>query len=239
MKYIRSNFKEYKISVDDAERIKHSLDLYDMYLEYTKECDKILIKIKDLNSKLDANENEVMEYIDHKNKLISENEFSKLSLDLQKNLDEAYKYRDEFTDLINKFNIIDSTKDQTLKAKLISELKLKEGYRKFKNNTIRANNYNNKFIDNILKKKTEIEENFNIVGEETISVNKDVIKDFNKKISSINSKIARNKDSIKKYNKNIKGLISELNNSLNVYGFENVNVYKDYLHNLNFSVKKY
>ena len=239
MKYIRSNFKEYKISAEEVRKIKYNLDLYDMYIEYTKECDKILVKIKDLNSKLDKNENEVMEYVDHKNKLISENEFSKLSLDLQKNLDEAYKYRDEFTNLINKFNIIDSTKDQTLKTKLISELKLKEGYRKYKNNIIRANDYNNKFIDNILNKKEEIDENFNIVGEDTISVNKDVVKDFNKKISSINSKITRNKDSIKKYNKDINGLMSELNKCLNVYGFKNVNVYKDYLHNLKFNIKRY
>ena len=86
MKYIRSNFKEYKISAEEVRKIKYNLDLYDMYIEYTKECDKILVKIKDLNSKLDKNENEVMEYVDHKNKLISENEFSKLSLDLQKNL---------------------------------------------------------------------------------------------------------------------------------------------------------
>ena len=239
MKYLKSNYKEYKISLDDVNRIKNNIDLYEMYVEYTDEIEKNLVKIKNLNIKLDENENEVMEYIDHKNKLISENEFSKVSLDLQKNLDEANKYKEEFTELINKFNVIDNTKDKELKNQLISELKINESYRKYKNNIIKANDYNNNFIDNIMSKKEEIRENFNIVEEDTINVNKDVIKDFNKKISSINSKIVRNKDSISKYNKDIKGLSEELNRCLNLYGFENVNVYRDYLHNLNFELKRY
>ena len=113
-----------------------------MYEEYTNECNKLLVKIKELNVKLDKNENEVMEYIDHKNRLLNENEFSKLYLDLDKNLEEAYQNRDEFTQLLKKIEQIDNTKDTNLKNKLINELNTKDGYRKFKNNITKANEYN-------------------------------------------------------------------------------------------------
>ena len=210
-----------------------------MYEEYTNECNKLLVKIKELNVKLDKNENEVMEYIDHKNRLLNENEFSKLYLDLNKNLEEAYQNREEFTQLLKKFEQIDNTKDTNLKNKLINELNIKDGYRKFKNNITKANDFNEKFIENLSKKKEEIEENFNIVGEENIKINSDVVKDFNKKIGSINSKITRNKDSISKNNAKIKGLMDELNSFLELNGYKDVNVYRNYLHNLKFILKKY
>ena len=239
MNYIKSNFKEYKMSKEERRSIKHSLDLYNMYEEYTNECNKLLVKIKELNVKLDKNENEVMEYIDHKNRLLNENEFSKLYLDLNKNLEEAYQNREEFTQLLKKFEQIDNTKDTNLKNKLINELNIKDGYRKFKNNITKANDFNEKFIENLSKKREEIEENFNIVGEENIKINSDVVKDFNKKIGSINSKITRNKDSISKNNAKIKGLMDELNSFLDLNGYKDVNVYRNYLHNLKFILKKY
>ena len=62
MKYIKNNFKEHKISVNEKTNIKHNLDLYYMFEEYNNECEKILVKIKELNDKLDQNENEVMDY---------------------------------------------------------------------------------------------------------------------------------------------------------------------------------
>ena len=239
MKYIKSNFKEHKISVNEKTNIKHNLDLYYMFEEYNNECEKILVKIKELNDKLDQNENEVMDYTDHKNRLISENEFSKICIDLRKSLDDGLKNREEFTELIKKFNAIDNTNDTKLKNQLINELDTKDSYRKYKNNIVKANEFNEKFIENVTNKIEEIEENFNIVGEDTINVNSDVIKDFNKKISSINAKIARNKDSISKNNNTLKGLVDELDKILKLNGYENVNVYKNYLHNLNFIVKKY
>lgn len=239
MKYIKSNFKEHKISVNEKTNIKHNLDLYYMFEEYNNECEKILVKIKELNDKLDQNENEVMDYTDHKNRLISENEFSKICIDLRKSLDDGLKNREEFTELIKKFNAIDNTNDTKLKNQLINELDTKDSYRKYKNNIVKANEFNEKFIENVTNKIEEIEENFNIVGEDTINVNSDVIKDFNKKISSINAKIARNKDSISKNNNALKGLVDELDKILKLNGYENVNVYKNYLHNLNFIVKKY
>ena len=239
MNYIKSNFKEYKMSKEERRNIRHSLDLYNMYEEYTNECNKLLVKIKELNVKLDKNENEVMEYIDHKNRLLNENEFSKLYLDLNKNLEEAYQNREEFTQLLKKFEQIDNTKDTNLKNKLINELNIKEGYKKFKNNITKANDFNEKFIENLSKKREEIEENFNIVGEENIKINSDVVKDFNKKIGSINSKITRNKDSISKNNAKIKGLMDELNSFLELNGYKDVNVYRNYLHNLKFILKKY
>ena len=238
MNYIKSNFKEYKISKEEKNNIKHNLDLYYMYMEYIKECDKILVKIKDLNLKLDKNENEVMEYLDHKNRLLNENEFSKLCLSLDKNLEEAYQNRDEFTQLLNKFELIDNTKDNELKNKYISELNIKDGYKKYKNNIIKANEFNELFIEKTINKKNEIIENFNIVGEDNIKINSDVIKDFNKKISSINAKIARNKESIKKNKEELKGLMDELNKFLQLNGYKDVNVYKSYLHNLKFILKK-
>ena len=238
MNYIKSNFKEYKISKEERNNIKHNLDLYNMYMEYTKECDKILVKIKDLNLKLDHNENEVMEYLDHKNRLLNENEFSKLCISLDKNLEEAYQNREEFTQLLNKFELIDNTKDTELKNKYISELKIKDGYKKYKNNIIKANEFNDLFIENTINKKNEIMESFNIVGEDNIKINSDVIKDFNKKISSINAKITRNKESIKKNKEELNGLMDELNKFLQLNGYKDVNVYKNYLHNLKFILKK-
>ena len=237
MKYIKSNHKDYKVSLNDINNIRHNLDLYDMYVEYTKEVEKKLVKIKDLNIKLDANENELMNYSDHKNKLINENEFSRLVIELKKNLDEANNNKKEFIELISKFDLIDNTKDINLKNKLINELNLKISYRKFKNDIKKANDYNNVYIDNINNKISEIEDSFNISGEDDIKINSDVIKEFNKKVSYLNSKISRNKDSINKYKKEIKGLIDELNKFLELNGYKDVNVYKNYLHNLNFNIK--
>ena len=82
-------------------------------------------------------------------------------------------------------------------------------------------------------------ESFNIVGEDNIKINSDVIKDFNKKISSINAKITRNKESIKKNKENLNGLRGELNKFLQLNGYKDVNIYKNYLHNLKFILKKY
>ena len=237
MKYIKSNHKDYKVSLNDINNIRHNLDLYDMYVEYTKEVEKKLVKIKDLNIKLDANENELMNYSDHKNKLINENEFSRLVIELKKNLDEANNNKKEFIELISKFDLIDNTKDINLKNKLINELNLKISYRKFKNDIKKANDYNNVYIDNINNKISEIEDSFNISDEDDIKINSDVIKEFNKKVSYLNSKISRNKDSINKYKKEIKGLIDELNKFLELNGYKDVNVYKNYLHNLNFNIK--
>ena len=78
-----------------------------------------------------------------------------------------------------------------------------------------------------------------IVGEENIKINSDVVKEFNKKISSINAKITRNKESISKNNEEIKGLMSELNELLQLNGYKDVNIYRNYLHNLKFILKKY
>ena len=239
MKYIREGLREDKINKNDLRKIRHNLDLYYMYDEYNKECEKILIKIKELNVKLDENENDLMEYTDHKNRLISENEFSRLDLDLNKDLEEGYKNREEFSEIIKKFNAIDTTNDMILKEKLISELDTKESYRKYKNDIMKANEYNEVFIENILNKKKEIEENFSVVEEDNIKVNSEVIKEFNSKISSINSKIERNKESIAKNNKDLSGLIEELNRFLSLSGYEDVNVYRQYLHNLKFIIKKY
>ena len=239
MKYIREGLREDKININDLRKIRHNLDLYYMYDEYNKECEKILIKIKELNVKLDENENDLMEYTDHKNRLISENEFSRLDLDLNKDLEEGYKNREEFSEIIKKFNAIDTTNDMILKEKLISELDTKESYRKYKNDIMKANEYNEAFIENILNKKKEIEENFSVVEEDNIKVNSEVIKEFNSKISSINSKIERNKESIAKNNKDLSGLIEELNRFLRLGGYEDVNVYRQYLHNLKFIIKKY
>lgn len=239
MKYIREGLREDKINKNDLRKIRHNLDLYYMYDEYNKECEKILIKIKELNVKLDENENDLMEYTDHKNRLISENEFSRLDLDLNKDLEEGYKNREEFSEIIKKFNAIDTTNDMILKEKLISELDTKESYRKYKNDIMKANEYNEVFIENILNKKKEIEENFSVVEEDNIKVNSEVIKEFNSKISSINSKIERNKESIAKNNKDLSGLIEELNRFLRLGGYEDVNVYRQYLHNLKFIIKKY
>lgn len=239
MKYIRDGYRKEIINKDEFINIKHNLDLYYMYEEYNKECDKILNKINELNEKLDDNENELMEYTDHKNRLKSENEFSKLELDLNKDLEEGYKNREEFTELLNKFKVIDSTNDINLKNKLISELDTKLSYIKYKNDIIKANEYNEKFIENLVNRKNEINENFNISEEDSVKINSEVIKEFNNKISSINAKIARNKESIIKNEDSISGLMDELNRFLQLSGYENVNVYRDYLHNLNFIVKKY
>ena len=239
MKARLSNYRVDKISLDDYNYIKHNIDLYEMYMEYINECNKIRVKNKKISEKLDKYEHEVMDYSDQKNRIVTENDFNKLYDSLKKSLEEGYDNKEEFTNLINKFNEIDSIKDSKVKQKRIKELDINVGYRKYKNDILKANDLNDSLIDNLNKRINEIEEMYIIGDESERKVNTEVINEFNKKISAINIKIKRNKESIKKNTDEINGLINELNKFLQLNNYEDLHVYRNYLQKINFIVKKY
>ena len=239
MRYRLENKNEFKISKEDLLKLKHSLDLYDMYLEYTKESDKKLLKIKELEEKLDNNKDEAQDYIEHKDIVKHQNQSSKLIVSLREELNERYIIKNEYDALLNRFKEIDTVRNTDEKNRLIEELGVRGKYTDYKNLIKKDNEKNNKLIEKITNEIVKIEENVNIVDIDNLDINSEVINNFNVKINSINNKIKRNKKSIKKNNKIITGLNKELENILQLNHYDSVQVYTDYLHNLNFIIKKY
>ncbi len=239
MKYRLENKKEFKISNDEFLKIKQSLDLYDMYLEYTKESERKELKIKQLEEKLVNNKDEAKDYIEHKNIVKNQSQSSKLIVSLREELNERYIIKNEYESLLNKFKEIDAVRNIDEKNRLIEELDVRGKYTDYKNLIKIDNEKNNKLIERITNEITKIEENVNIVDINELDINSEVISNFNVKINSINNKIKRNKKSIKKNSRVLKGLNKELDNILQLNNYENVEVYTNYLHNLNFIIKKY
>ena len=239
MNYILKDRKNFVLKKDSYENLKHNLDLYYMYDEYIKECNKLSKKVVELNNKLEDNENELIDYNDNRNRLLLENQFLELYKSLNKDLKKSLKTKNELEIIVDKFNSIDNCKDRNLKEKLISELNTDQSYIKYKNDIIKAYEYNNIYIDNVNKKIEELRDNFNVDDEDGIKSNKEVVGEFKKKISSLDGKVDRAKNSIENNKDKIQGLIDELNKFLQLNDFEDVNVYTEYLHNLNFIIKTY
>lgn len=239
MNYILIDRKEDILTKDDYDRLKHNLDLYYMYDEYVNECNKLSKKVVELNNKLEKNENELIEYNDNRNRLLLENQFIELYNSLTKDLNKSIRTRNELEKTVNKFNSIDNCKDRNLREKLISELNTEQSYIKYKNDIMKAYEYNNIYIENVNKKIEELRDNYNVDEEDNIKSNKEVVGEFKKKIHSLDGKVVRAKDSIENNKDKIQGLIEELNKFLQLNNFEDVNVYTEYLHNLNFIIKTY
>lgn len=239
MNYILRDRKTEVLKKDDFDRLIHNLDLYYMYEEYVNECNKLSKKVVELNNKLENNENELIAYNDNRNRLLLENQFIELYRSLNKDLKKSMKTKEELERVVDKFHTIDNCKDRNQREQLISELNTEQSYIKYKNDIMKAYEYNNIYIENVNKKIEELRDNFNVDEEDNIKSNKEVVGEFKKKIHSLDGKVDRAKDSIENNKDKIQGLIDELNKFLQLNNYEDVNVYTEYLQNLNFIIKTY
>ena len=239
MNYILRDRKTEVLKKDDFDRLIHNLDLYYMYEEYVNECNKLSKKVVELNNKLENNENELIAYNDNRNRLLLENQFIELYRSLNKDLKKSMKTKEELERVVDKFHTIDNCKDRNQREQLISELNTEQSYIKYKNDIMKAYEYNNIYIENVNKKIEELKDNFNVDEEDNIKSNKEVVGEFKKKIHSLDGKVDRAKDSIENNKDKIQGLIDELNKFLQLNNYEDVNVYTEYLQNLNFVIKTY
>lgn len=239
MNYILRDRKTEVLKKDDFDRLIHNLDLYYMYEEYVNECNKLSKKVVELNNKLENNENELIAYNDNRNRLLLENQFIELYRSLNKDLKKSMKTKEELERVVDKFHTIDNCKDRNQREQLISELNTEQSYIKYKNDIMKAYEYNNIYIENVNKKIEELRDNFNVDEEDNIKSNKEVVGEFKKKIHSLDGKVDRAKDSIENNKDKIQGLIDELNKFLQLNNYEDVNVYTEYLQNLNFVIKTY
>lgn len=239
MNYILRDRKTEVLKKEDFDRLIHNLDLYYMYEEYVNECNKLSKKVVELNNKLENNENELIAYNDNRNRLLLENQFIELYRSLNKDLKKSMKTKEELERVVDKFHTIDNCKDRNQREQLISELNTEQSYIKYKNDIMKAYEYNNIYIENVNKKIEELKDNFNVDEEDNIKSNKEVVGEFKKKIHSLDGKVDRAKDSIENNKDKIQGLIDELNKFLQLNNYEDVNVYTEYLQNLNFIIKTY
>ena len=239
MNYILRDRKTEVLKKDDFDKLIHNLDLYYMYEEYVNECNKLSKKVVELNNKLENNENELIAYNDNRNRLLLENQFIELYRSLNKDLKKSMKTKEELERVVDKFHTIDNCKDRNQREQLISELNTEQSYIKYKNDIMKAYEYNNIYIENVNKKIEELRDNFNVDEEDNIKSNKEVVGEFKKKIHSLDGKVDRAKDSIENNKDKIQGLIDELNKFLQLNNYEDVNVYTEYLQNLNFVIKTY
>lgn len=239
MNYILRDRKTEVLKKEDFDRLIHNLDLYYMYEEYVNECNKLSKKVVELNNKLENNENELIAYNDNRNRLLLENQFIELYRSLNKDLKKSMKTKEELERVVDKFHTIDNCKDRNQREQLISELNTEQSYIKYKNDIMKAYEYNNIYIENVNKKIEELRDNFNVDEEDNIKSNKEVVGEFKKKIHSLDGKVDRAKDSIENNKDKIQGLIDELNKFLQLNNYEDVNVYTEYLQNLNFVIKTY
>lgn len=239
MNYILRDRKTEVLKKDDFDKLIHNLDLYYMYEEYVNECNKLSKKVVELNNKLENNENELIAYNDNRNRLLLENQFIELYRSLNKDLKKSMKTKEELERVVDKFHTIDNCKDRNQREQLISELNTEQSYIKYKNDIMKAYEYNNIYIENVNKKIEELRDNFNVDEEDNIKSNKEVVGEFKKKIHSLDGKVDRAKDSIENNKDKIQGLIDELNKFLQLNNYEDVNVYTEYLQNLNFIIKTY
>lgn len=239
MNYILRDRKTEVLKKDDFDKLIHNLDLYYMYEEYVNECNKLSKKVVELNNKLENNENELIAYNDNRNRLLLENQFIELYRSLNKDLKKSMKTKEELERVVDKFHTIDNCKDRNQREQLISDLNTEQSYIKYKNDIMKAYEYNNIYIENVNKKIEELRDNFNVDEEDNIKSNKEVVGEFKKKIHSLDGKVDRAKDSIENNKDKIQGLIDELNKFLQLNNYEDVNVYTEYLQNLNFVIKTY
>lgn len=239
MNYILRDRKTEVLKKDDFDKLIHNLDLYYMYEEYVNECNKLSKKVVELNNKLENNENELIAYNDNRNRLLLENQFIELYRSLNKDLKKSMKTKEELERVVDKFHTIDNCKDRNQREQLISELNTEQSYIKYKNDIMKAYEYNNIYIENVNKKIEELKDNFNVDEEDNIKSNKEVVGEFKKKIHSLDGKVDRAKESIENNKDKIQGLIDELNKFLQLNNYEDVNVYTEYLQNLNFIIKTY
>ena len=239
MNYILRDRKTEVLKKDDFDKLIHNLDLYYMYEEYVNECNKLSKKVVELNNKLENNENELIAYNDNRNRLLLENQFIELYRSLNKDLKKSMKTKEELERVVDKFHTIDNCKDRNQREQLISDLNTEQSYIKYKNDIMKAYEYNNIYIENVNKKIEELKDNFNVDEEDNIKSNKEVVGEFKKKIHSLDGKVDRAKDSIENNKDKIQGLIDELNKFLQLNNYEDVNVYTEYLQNLNFIIKTY
>lgn len=130
-------------------------------------------------------EKEINELLNKKNYLLNINEFSKLYLSLKEDLQESYKAKEELSEVIKSFNKIDNTKSKEEKEKLIKGLDTKYDYKKYKNDILKANKFNDDFIENISNKVKDLEDNFAVVDNESILKNIELIKEIDNKIKSL------------------------------------------------------
>ena len=214
MNYILRDRKTEVLKKDDFDRLIHNLDLYYMYEEYVNECNKLSKKVVELNNKLENNENELIAYNDNRNRLLLENQFIELYRSLNKDLKKSMKTKEELERVVDKFHTIDNCKDRNQREQLISELNTEQSYIKYKNDIMKAYEYNNIYIENVNKKIEELRDNFNVDEEDNIKSNKEVVGEFKKKIHSLDGKVDRAKDSIENNKDKIQGLIDELNKFL-------------------------
>ena len=171
--------------------------------------------------------------------MLLENQFIELYKSLNKDLKKSMKTKEELERVVDKFHTIDNCKDRNQREQLISELNTEQSYIKYKNDIMKAYEYNNIYIENVNKKIEELRDNFNVDEEDNIKSNKEVVGEFKKKIHSLDGKVGRAKDSIENNKDKIQGLIDELNKFLQLNNYEDVNVYTEYLQNLNFVIKTY
>ena len=239
MNYILRDRKTEVLKKDDFDKLIHNLDLYYMYEEYVNECNKLSKKVVELNNKLENNENELIAYNDNRNRLLLENQFIELYRSLNKDLKKSMKTKEELERVVDKFHTIDNCKDRNQREQLISDLNTEQSYIKYKTDIMKAYEYNNIYIENVNKKIEELRDNFNVDEEDNIKSNKEVVGEFKKKIHSLDGKVDRAKDSIENNKDKIQGLIDELNKFLQLNNYEDVNVYTEYLQNLNFVIKTY
>ena len=209
MNYILRDRKTEVLKKDDFDRLIHNLDLYYMYEEYVNECNKLSKKVVELNNKLENNENELIAYNDNRNRLLLENQFIELYRSLNKDLKKSMKTKEELERVVDKFHTIDNCKDRNQREQLISELNTEQSYIKYKNDIMKAYEYNNIYIENVNKKIEELKDNFNVDEEDNIKSNKEVVGEFKKKIHSLDGKVDRAKDSIENNKDKIQGLISK------------------------------